>query len=336
MKFSAAILKLTFFYVLVIMVISVSFSLAIFQISSNEIGRGLGRQANILHDLPSRDDFHLFDDFETLRQQQTEESIFRLKINLVYYNLLILILSTVGSYFFARFSLRPLEEAMEEQNRFTADASHELKTPLAALRSEIEVNLRDKNFSIVQAKKLFKSNLEEIEKLESLSGALLKLSRFDEANKIEFRNIKIGEVIEIAYKKVESLAKKKSIDFVMDFFEVKVLGDRQSLVELLVILFDNAIKYNPKNSKISVSTFKEQKYFVVKVKDLGNGIKNSDLPHIFDRFYRADQSRNKVKADGYGLGLSIAKRIVELHSGQISVVSTLGKGSEFIIKLPLV
>jgi signal transduction histidine kinase len=332
MKFSAAIIKLTIFYVLIVMFISVCFSVAIFQISSNEIDRGLNRQDVMLRNFPPGGNSPAADNFESLREQQLEDSSNRLQTDLIYFNLLILIISSLASYFFARWTLRPLEEAVEEQNRFTADASHELKTPLAAMRSEIEVTLREKNFNTSDAKKLLDSNLEEIEKLETLSGALLKLAKLDETQRIDFATLNLDEIVVEAYEKVESLAKKKEIDIDAKLVNAKIFGDKPSLVELFVILFENAIKYSSSGSKIKVALSSDGKHSEVSIKDHGVGIKSSDLPHIFDRFYRADQSRNKEKAEGYGLGLSIAKRIVDLHDGKISATSTAGKGTEFIVK----
>jgi signal transduction histidine kinase len=228
--------------------------------------------------------------------------------------------------------LQPLEDAIEEQNRFTADASHELKTPLAALRSEIEVALRDQKFGISDAKKLLNSNLEEIEKLETLSRALLKLAKFDETNKLDFSAINLNEIIVEAYEKIESFAKKKNINIDAKLINGKISGDKSSLVELFVILLDNAINYSPDKSKIKIKLTSLNKHYQVSIKDQGVGIKSLELIHIFDRFYRADQSRNKEKAQGYGLGLSIAKRIVELHGGKISANSIPSKGSEFIVE----
>ena len=175
--------------------------------------------------------------------------------------------------------------------------------------------------------------MEEIGKLESLSDALLNLAKFDEVNKLEFRELNLDEIIAAAYEKVEGLAKKKEIEIEAKLVKSKMLGDKTSLTELFVILLDNAIKYSPKNSKILIGIKKERGHAAVKIRDRGIGIKASDLPYIFERFYRADQSRSKEKADGYGLGLSIAKRIVELHNGEISATSTPGKSSEFIVKL---
>ena len=334
--FKSAYLKLTLFYVLIVMIISVSFSVALYQISSLELGRGLGRQAKILCEPPT--DNHALapvEAFEKIRLEQLAESGSHLKLNLAYFNLLILVLSSGLSYFLARRTLKPIEEMVEAQNRFTADASHELKTPLTAMRTEIEVNLRDKKSTLAETKKLLASNLEEIGKLESLSNALLKLAKNQQDLKFSFKKVSMAEIVVEAYEKVAGLADKKSIRFKNKFENISVSGERQSLVELFVILLDNAIKYSPPKSKISIAIGKKDKSAVIKVADSGVGIKASELPYIFNRFYRADASRSKERIDGYGLGLSIAKSIVELHSGEISAASSQGKGSEFRVKLPL-
>ncbi|HOX41451.1 MAG TPA: HAMP domain-containing sensor histidine kinase [bacterium] len=332
--FDKASLKLTLYYVAIVMLISISFSTVVYRISSVEINQGLGRQLKMLRDmqvdrLPSP-----IASFEQARLEQTEESNRRLRLNLTYFNLLILLLSSGLSYILARKTLEPIEEAMEAQNRFTADASHELRTPLTAMRTEIEVALRDKKLDSTDSRKLLESNLEEIGKLETLSGALLKLARYNEKEDLGFEYVSLAEVLAEAYSKIESLAEEKSIEFETKTDNLDIFGDKQSLVELFVILFDNAIKYSPNNSRVLISGEQREKRTIVKVKDRGAGIKASDLPYIFNRFYRADSSRSKDKINGYGLGLSIAKRIVEMHNGSISAESKPGKGSTFIVELP--
>jgi len=192
--------------------------------------------------------------------------------------------------------------------------------------------LRNGKMNLSDAKKLLNSNLEEIGKLESLSNALLKLAKFQEELRHEFKIISLPEVVTEAYEKVEKLAKEKSIIFENSFKDIKVFGDRESLIELFVIFLDNAIKYSPQKSKILIEIKEENKHSVVTIQDYGVGIKASDMPHIFDRFYRADHSRSKEKTNGYGLGLSIAKNIIDLHKGNISVKSIPDRGSEFKIK----
>ncbi len=334
MRFQTAYLKLTVFYVLIAMVISIAFSIAIYNISSRELGRGLGQQTDLLLNIQmEKIILGPRPDLEKIRLDQLEESKDRLRLNLIYFNFLILLLSSGTSYLLARKTLEPIREAMDAQNRFTADASHELRTPLTAMRTEIEVGLRDKKFNLAEAKKLLQSNLEETEKLESLSNALLKLARFEDDSHASFSKVSIEDVLVEAYEKIESLANKKSILFENNLQNVFIRGDRQSLVELFVILLDNAIKYSPEKSKVLVRVRKEKNDVAVSIRDYGIGVKASDLPYIFNRFYRADTSRSKEKIDGYGLGLSIAKRIAGFHGGDISVTSKPGKGSVFVVKL---
>lgn len=333
MTFKFAYLKLTAFYILIVMIISIGFSISLFKISSNEINRGLGQQTNILRNLPFND--RMVPNFDQIRKDQLGQSNVHLKINLIYFNLLILVLSGIISYFLAKKTLKPIEDSMIAQSRFTADASHELRTPLAAMRAEIEVALRDKNLNLNFSKKLLNSNLEEIEKLEVLSVALLKLARIEENTKQKFEIISLEDIITEAFEKVEKLADKKEIEFQVKLKDFKIKGDCQSLVELFVILFDNAIKYSPKKSKIIITMEKDKNHIVVKIKDHGVGIKASDLPYIFNRFYRADMSRSKEQVDGYGLGLSIAEQITKFHKGRIEVTSRPGKGSEFTVKFPV-
>lgn len=329
-------LRLTTYYVLIVMSISISFSLAVYKVSSIEISRGLTKQdrtiRDIIGDQPSQIFGSPFGQFDQVREDQMRESAAKLRDNLIYFNLLILFVSSFASYYLARWTMRPIEDALESQNRFTADASHELRTPLAAMRTEIEVALRDEKLSLVDAKNFLRSNIEEIAKLESLSDSLLKLARYKEGEKI-LEKVSLSEVITEAYQRVESLAQHKKIVFKNKLNDLVVVADKQSLVELFVILLDNAIKYSEREKTIKIQISEEAKRPTVKIIDEGIGIKAGELDHIFERFYRADTSRTKARANGYGLGLSLAKQIVELHSGKISVKSTPGKGSEFTVQL---
>lgn len=324
-------LKLTLFYVLIIMIISFIFSISLYQLSVREISRGLGPEAKIFRFLEKQ---NLSSDLEIFRLTQIKESKDHIKLNLIYFNLLILVLSSFACYFLAKSTLQPIRDAMLAQIRFTADASHELRTPLAAMKTEIEVLLRDKNINLNKLKKLLKSNLEEIDKLEKLSASLLKLARLDKKPQNNFEKISISEPIITAYEKVATLAKNKSISFKNKLKEFEVLADKQSLTDLFVIILDNSIKYTHKKSNIYIETSKIKQRVVVKIKDSGIGINETDLPHIFERFYRADNSRSKGNTPGFGLGLSIAKEIVDLHKGTIEVKSEINKGTEFIISLP--
>lgn len=346
--FNSAYLKLTALYVLIVMIISVGFSVTLYRISAGEINRGLMRQNGVFRNFSNLPSNQSLDDLNQVLQDQLGESSTHLRDNLIYFNLLILILSSVASFFLAKRTMQPIEKAMEGQIRFTADASHELRTPLTAMRSEIEVSLRDKKLALPQAKKLLQSNLEEIEKLEDLSSSLLKLATSQSEIKKTFSEVSLEDIVTESYEKVAPLANRKKIKFETKLLDLNIQGDKTSLIELFVILLDNAIKYSSPNpaspagrSKIIITMQKERQSSIhplwakVSIKDYGVGIKALDLPLIFNRFYRADSSRCKENVCSYGLGLSIAKQIVELHDGKIEVTSKPGRGSEFTVKLPM-
>ena len=337
MIFKSACLKLTISYVLIVMAISITFSFVLYGIASHELNTGLRRQGTVLENLPGPAPFPgPMSELERVRSEQLNESNKHLELNLIYFNLLILALAGGLSYFLARRTLKPIEEMLEMQNHFTSDASHELRTPLTAMKAEIEISLRDKKFNLAEAKKLLKSNLEEIAKLDALSSGLLKLTNYQSRKKMIFAKHSLVEIIENAIAKTNGLAKTKQIKIQFDQKDITINCEKESLIELFVILLDNAVKYSPRHSKINITTeIIGKRQVVIKVKDEGMGIKASDIPYIFNRFYRADHSRSKEKSDGYGLGLSIAMEIVKLHHGKIEVESKLNSGSTFVVKLPL-
>jgi signal transduction histidine kinase len=234
----------------------------------------------------------------------------------------------------ARRSLRPLEEMLSAQSRFTSDAAHELRTPLTAMKTEIEVSLRDKKLSKDEAVEVLESNLEEVQKLETLTSALLRLAKSDEkVDKTLWNDYRLIDILEGAKDRVAKKANDKSIEILLPKSKVKVNGDADQLLELFVTLFDNALKYSAQKSKVEVKVEKLENKVYASVTDQGVGITEVDLPHIFERFYRADQSRSKTKVGGYGLGLSLAKTIAEAHGGKISVESEYKKGSTFTVEL---
>lgn len=348
--FKSARFKLTAWYLLIIMLISISFSAVIYLGVTRELERGF-RQAELRHraedlgiplplhfserpeDLPLRlrsisPHFFSVEDLQATKN--------RLKLNLLVINGVILGVSAVVGYFLAGKTLQPIEESLEEQKRFVADASHELRSPLTALKTSMEVALRDKKMSLTEAKKVIKSNLEDIDSLQFLSNNLLSLANFQSnSHNLVFREIDIAEVVKNAYRKILPLAKEKNIEIRIVVKKQTLSVNKESLEEMIVIFLDNAVKYTPSGGKVSINTKTNNKHLLIEIKDTGIGIDPKDLPHIFDRFYRADASRTKEKVAGFGLGLSLAKRIIEIHKGSVEVASILGKGSNFIIRLPL-
>lgn len=333
--FHSARVKLTAWYLLIIMVISIFFSAAIYRALTFELDRfERVQRLRIENQLPEGPPpalrpFRLDPDL-------VEETKERLKIILTIIDVIILAGAAMAGYFLAGRTLRPIKEMVDDQSRFITDASHELRTPLTALKSEIEVNLRAKKLTLAQAQKLLKSNLEEVDKMEQLSNYLLALSRYqDGQGNPAFTSVNLQAVAEKAWLKIMPLAKAKKITIEKQLKDVQVKGNEISLVELAVILLDNAVKYSQPGGKIILTTKPKKKKAILTVQDFGAGIKPSELPYIFDRFYRADSSRSKERATGYGLGLAIAKNIAETHRGRIAVDSQPQRGSLFQLILRL-
>lgn len=344
------------------MIISIAFSVAIYKVLTIELDRVEKTQRlRIERGLPERFrtqiPFDLRDELFRPFRLDTEliaETKKHLAIVLVWINFGILGASALAGYFLAGRTLKPIENSLEEQKRFVADASHEFRTPLTVLKTSMEVALRDKKMTLTDAKKVLGDNLEEVESLKSLSDKLLSLARYQSnGQSLVFKEVDISWVVEKVAKKISLLAKEKEVELRTEVKSQKLIANEESLEEMLLIFLDNAVKYTPKGGRVTVVTKADKKWLEVKVKDTGIGIAKEDLPYIFDRFYRADQSRTREhlrggrlslrshdssdgeEIGGFGLGLSLAKKIVEIHKGSVEVASVLGKGTTFTIKLPL-
>lgn len=266
-----------------------------------------------------------------LRASQVDEARVNISIGLLYVNLVVLIVGGFGSYFLARHSLIPIEKAHEAQSRFTSDASHELRTPLAVMRTELEVALRDNNATPNDLKEVLASNLEEVNKLSKLAEMLLNLSNFDH-NKLKIDPINIS-------KASQSIVKgfKQPINRIKLTSEkhIVVHGNEMAISELIKVLIDNALQYSPKSSQVNIVLSKKDNWAKFEISNTGPGIQPDKLPHIFDRFYRADSSRTNGSQKGYGLGLALAKSIVELHGGELMASSTPDIETTFTFLLSL-
>ena len=332
-------LKLTAWYLLIIMLISISFSVAMYRVLTGEFDRveriQKFRQEHILPSPTLRFDPDIRQDrIYILDPQLVEETKERILIILILTNMGIFIISAGAGYFLAGRTLRPIQDMVDEQNRFITDASHELRTPITSLRSEIEVALREKGIS-KGTKELLESNLEDVNSLQTLANKLILLAQYDRNSISNWEAVSLKEVIEESVKKVSGLAKHKHIILKSKIKSVFVFGDKASLTELFVIFLDNAIKYSSNNTTISISTEIFRNNAKVTIIDQGIGIAEKEVGRIFERFYKIDKSRNKTTSDGFGLGLSIAKQIVKEHNGSIQVKSIEGKGTTFAITLPI-
>lgn len=333
----SATFKLTLWYLGIIMALSLLFSVALYQASYTQLAANVDRQRAAVGRLllppelePRRDAIM------TALADQLDDARRNLLLRLGALNLATLLLGGAASYVLARRTLEPIEASLEAQGRFTADASHELRTPLTAMRTEIEVALRERGLSAPDARALLASNLEEIAKLEALSAGLLRLARFENAlDPAAVTITPVRELFEAAIARHQARLDEHHVTLTTTVGDETVSGDRDSLIELVAILLDNAIKYSPTHSPVALASKVANDEVRLSVVDHGVGIKSSDIPHIFDRFYRADPSRARAKVGGYGLGLSIAKRIADVHHGTISVESKPEKGSTFTVKLPI-
>lgn len=324
--FKSASLKLTGWYLLIIMLISLLFSVVIYAVSSSELERRLPREGFVIRGVFVDDSV-----LEAIQRQRAADARRSLIANLTILNVVTLAAGGAASYALARRTLRPIEEAADAQGRFIGDASHELRTPLAVMKSELEVTLRNPNVNKQELKALAMSNLEEVNNLEQLAERLLQLSL---GSKLEKTVIEIMQPALDAVGKMMPRAEEKNISIENQLTSAQALTNEQAVGDVAAILLDNAIKYSPEGSTIIIKTFTEGRSSYIEVADNGVGISTEDQAHIFDRFYRADDSRTKGESHGYGLGLSIAKQVTNKLGGELSVKSTLGKGSIFTLKLP--
>lgn len=312
--FQSATLKLTAWYMAIIIVISLLFSVVIYTVASHEIGTRfdpLPFESQYVT-MPSRSQLSL------LRHQEIEATRHSLMASLVVSNLIIWLLGGLGSYYTARRMLQPIEEAMEAQARFTSDASHELRTPLASMKTEIEVALRDTELTHDDMRELLTSNLEEVNKLTALSHTLLKMSRLEHGS-IAHEPVDLAAALKAVVGRFA--AERHRLDLPSRLPHTKVMANQPNLEELLTIFIDNALKYSPPNSQVQIRYFHNDAFSGFELINGGKGIPATLLSHIFDRFYQVDQARTNGTTRGYGLGLSLAKKLVELHGGELTATS---------------
>jgi heavy metal sensor kinase len=229
-----------------------------------------------------------------------------------------------------------LEAAFKKITQFTADASHELRTPVAVMRTRAELSLR-KARSPEEYRDVIAEVLTELEKTSGLIEQLMFLARADSgAETLHFSPTNVTEVLREACHQGSALAEAKQIGFQEQISSdsMWIRGDASSLRRLFLILIDNAVKYTPSNGQVEVSLHRNNGYAIAQVRDTGIGIAETDLPNVFERFYRADKARTR-ELGGVGLGLSIGRWITEVHSGTIEVQSAPGRGSVFQIRLPI-
>jgi heavy metal sensor kinase len=231
--------------------------------------------------------------------------------------------------------LQRLEQAFSSRKRFIADASHELRSPLTALKGTMEVLLRRKR-TVKEYEQGFESCLEEIDRLARLVNNLLTLARTDTGGEeMRFQEIRLDILAAEVIDRTKALARQKNIRLrsgIED--EIVCHGDPDKLKQLIINLLDNAVRYTPDGGWVKFSLCRKADSIRISVADSGMGIPQDDQRYIFDRFYRVDRSRKRDETGGSGLGLAICKCIAQAHRGRIEVKSEPGRGSMFIVYLP--
>jgi len=228
-----------------------------------------------------------------------------------------------------------LEEAFARQRRFTADASHELRTPLALLTGRAEVAL-DRPRTPAEYRAVLTGVRDDAARMAQLLGELLTLARADGGQDLLVREpVDLADLVADTLAALAPLAEERGVALAAGALTpCAILGDQTRLAQLLINLVDNALKYTPAGGRVTVCLARDADMALLAVADTGSGIAPEHLPRLFERFYRADTARSRG-AGGAGLGLAIADWIARAHGGQIAVVSAVGSGATFSVRLPL-
>jgi signal transduction histidine kinase len=226
-----------------------------------------------------------------------------------------------------------LDEAFTSQRQFMEDISHELKTPLSVLKGELEVTLK-RIRSTQEYETTLQSSLEEVNHLAGIVENLLTLARFDaKTTALQAISLDLNLLIRDTVDAIQVLALQKNITIQLNSAHtLDIIADKNQLKRMVLNILDNAIKYTQPGGKISIDLRQQKGSVGIDITDTGIGIPESELPHIFDRFYRVDKSRSSV---GFGLGLSISQSIAMAHGGKIYAKANVPNGTIFTINLPI-
>jgi signal transduction histidine kinase len=247
--------------------------------------------------------------------------------------LVALLLVALGGSFLARKSAAPVERAVVHMRRFMADAAHELRAPLTVVRSRAEVALQQPR-SVEEYIATLRGIERETQRLGGIVANLLLLSRADTGElPLQVERVFLDDVALDATRAAHALAETKGIDLALAHFEeAPVRGDRGLLRQLVMILLDNGIKFTPAGGSVNVSVSIADQRARLEVIDTGAGIAAAHMPHVFERFFRADPARSR--GEGAGLGLSIARWIADQHQASINIVSEEGSGTRVVVIFP--
>jgi two-component system, OmpR family, sensor histidine kinase CiaH len=248
-----------------------------------------------------------------------------------------LLLSFAGAWILSGRALVPIQDAFRRQQEFVADASHELRTPLTVLRSATDLLNRHRQEPLETNGELWDDTRAEIARMERLAADLLTLARSDRGElELMVAPLELGDLAGDVVRRTAPLASAADVSLTLVSGDTSALveADPDRLQQVLLILLDNAIKHTPAGGRVDVKVERDGSHGVLRVTDTGTGIAAEHVPRIFDRFYRIDTARSR-QAGGTGLGLTIAKMLIDAHKGELSLTSTQGQGTQVTVRLPL-
>jgi signal transduction histidine kinase len=310
--FESTRLKLTALYVVTMLVIMVIFSGALYNAIAKNVRVRLNTRPNVGFGFVAEPRIPI-----EIQRVVREEILADIRQSIFLLDLFLTLFIALIGYILAGKTLEPVQKAFEKQKRFVADASHDLRTPLTAMQTEIEVALRDKGEG--QARHVLESTLSEVRTLSSLVNDLVLMARIDGDSLPKKNALNITAVLHGVVKKIEPEAHAKKLALTVTVQEGSMLGFESLLVRAFMNVIENAVTYTSSGS-ITITGVSEKDTYIVTVTDTGVGIPKDDLPHIFDRFYRGTKARSDVHHSG--LGLAITKEIIDLHKGKISIESS--------------
>jgi two-component system, OmpR family, sensor histidine kinase CiaH len=324
--FNKTLKKLTISYVVVLSIVCISFSMALYSVSVNSLGRSLRRP------LPPGFQIRMMEEW---REQRYEDAKMDLSRQLIFLNLLLIGASSVAAYFLAKKHIQPLEESYARQKDFTSSAAHDLKTPLAAMLIDADLALRSKKATVAELKQALESGREEIIRLDSHINRLLTVAMIEGGGEDVIQNsFNLPQVVRDSVERNSALLKlhKMPVEFANSFpADQLVLGDAQIARRVLDEVLTNCIKYGKSEHGIKIDIEVKAKNVTLIIQDFGAGILLKDLPRVRDKFFRADKARTRSDQSGNGFGLSIVDQSMKQMGGSMDIDSAAGKGT--IVKL---
>jgi signal transduction histidine kinase len=308
-------LKLTAIYVLIVGLILLGFSLILYQ----SLDRNLVDA--------SEDNFT---DVET-HHHFVQNTLSTVVNEILVIDFIILVVTAGVSYVLAGYTLRPIQLSVEAQKKFSENASHELRTPIAVMKNEAEVLLRNPHPSKELIHATLKSNIEEMDRMSKMVEDLLVLARSKNGNEASFVEMNLRDVAQHMVNKLQPLAARKGVTLeTADDGPLSIHGNTAGIERVLMNLLQNAIEHTPKDGSVKIRLAHGDAKAIITISDTGSGIDEKDLPHIFERFYKGNGT------SGSGLGLSIVKEIVDQHQGKVELDSVKGLGTTVSVTLPLI